>query len=89
MEEQTLHQQIQQASQQIADAQQAFANAQGNNVELLKHANEQLQHAEQALQDANKLSGEEATRNPQFQQAYQRLHDTRQQMQEAKQKYNF
>ncbi|MFC3040506.1 hypothetical protein ACFOGI_09640 [Virgibacillus xinjiangensis] len=80
-----LHQQLQKASHQIDEAQEAIRLAQGQDEELLEKAHDQLQHAEWELQQAQHEAGKEATENPQFQQAYQQLHDTRQQVQEAKQ----
>lgn len=87
MENQNLHQQLTEASRQIKEAQEAVIQAQGTNPDLIKQAHDKLQQAEQVLESAQK-AGKEATENPQFQQAYEALHDTRQQVQEAHQNNN-
>ncbi|MFD2043572.1 hypothetical protein ACFSTA_04195 [Ornithinibacillus salinisoli] len=83
-----LHQQLQQASKQIKDAQRAVLEAQGSDPELIHQANELLLQADEILQNASEQAGIEATENPQFQQAYEELHDIRQQVQEAHQNNN-
>ena len=88
MTQSNLHQQLQQASQQIKGAKQAVSDAQGSDAELLEQADSQLQQAEHALEQAQNEAGTEATENPQFQQAFEQLHDTRQQVQEAQQNNN-
>ncbi|SFA84399.1 hypothetical protein SAMN04488072_102271 [Lentibacillus halodurans] len=85
--QQNSHQQLQQASRQIHDAQESARLAQGSDAQLLEQAEQQLQQAEQQLKAAQQ-AGIEATENPQFQQAYAELHDTRQQIQEAQQNNN-
>lgn len=84
MEQQNLHEILQQASQQINEAQEAISQAQGSDANLLEEAEQQLNQAEQHLQSAQNESGTEATETPQFQQAYEQLHNTRQ-VQEAQQ----
>nr|WP_306798652.1 hypothetical protein [Oceanobacillus saliphilus] len=83
-----MHEQLQHASQQIKEAQDAILRAQGYDRKLLEQAEQQLQEAEQALQHTQDQAGTEATENSQFQQAYQNLHDTRQQVKEAQQNIN-
>ncbi|WHX25382.1 hypothetical protein QNH47_14625 [Virgibacillus halodenitrificans] len=85
MPNQNLHEQLQSASRQIKEAQDAILQAQGRDAELLQQAHDQLQQAERELKHAQEHSGKTATENPQFQQAYESLHDTRQQVQEAQQ----
>lgn len=88
MAEQNLHQILQQASQQINAAGEAVMQAQGSDPGLLEQAEQQLQQAETELQNAQSQAGTEATENAQFQQAYEQLHDLRQQVQEAQQNNN-
>ncbi|RDW17357.1 hypothetical protein CWR48_14260 [Oceanobacillus arenosus] len=83
-----LHSKLQQASQLIDEAKDNVRLAQGSDLGLLQQAEQQLQQVEQHLQDVKNESGSEATNNPQFQQAYEQLHDTRQQVQEAQQNNN-
>ncbi|PAV28133.1 hypothetical protein CIL05_18685 [Virgibacillus profundi] len=85
MAQQNLHQQLQQASQQIHDAEENVRLAQGSDPNLLEQAEQELKKAEQVLENAQNQAGTEATENAQFQQAFQQLHDTRQQVQEAQQ----
>ncbi|MUK87951.1 hypothetical protein GMD78_06005 [Ornithinibacillus sp. L9] len=87
MENGNLHDQLQHASRQVKDAQAAVLQAKGSNPELLEQAEQQLQQAEQILEKAQQ-AGTEATENPQFQQAYEELHDIRQQVKEAQQNNN-
>lgn len=88
MEQQNLHQRLQQASEQIKEAEQAVFQAQGSDHQLLELAQKQLQQAEQVLKSAQNAAGTEATENSQFQHAYEQLHDTRQQIQETKKNNN-
>lgn len=84
--EESTHQKLQQAHKQIISAQQAVLDAQGANNKLIEQAEQQLIQAEQALQALQTNEGTELTENPQFQQAYEELHDIRQQVQEADRK---
>src|SRR5699024_11237115 len=88
MNEAALHQQLPPASQQIQGGKRAVSDAQGSDAELLDRAASQLQQADHALEQAQNEAGTEATENPQFQQAFEQLHDTRQQVQEAQQNNN-
>ncbi|MEC5424833.1 hypothetical protein QGM71_15205 [Virgibacillus sp. C22-A2] len=88
MEQTNLHGKLQQISQHIAEAQEAVRLAQGSDPQLLLQAQEQLQQAEKELQQTKDLEGTAATENSQFQQAYEQLHDTRQDIQEAQQNNN-
>lgn len=88
MADQNIHEQLQQASQQIKEAQEAILQAQGYDREILEQAEQQLLQAEQGLQNTQTQAGTEATENAQFQQAYEKLHDTRQQVKEAQQNIN-
>ncbi|GAA0614273.1 hypothetical protein GCM10009001_34430 [Virgibacillus siamensis] len=88
MSHQSLHEQLQQVSQHIEDAQETARQAQGSNQQLLSQADQLLKQAEQDLVHARNQAGAEATENAQFQQAYEQLHDTRQQVQEAQQNNN-
>ncbi|WP_077622928.1 hypothetical protein [Sediminibacillus massiliensis] len=85
MSNQNLHEQLQQISRHLQEAQSSILEARGTDPELMAQAHEQLQRVEQELQDTQHQSGKEATENSQFQQAYEQLHDTRQQMQQLKQ----
>ncbi|WP_077330117.1 hypothetical protein [Virgibacillus siamensis] len=85
MTHQSLHAQLQQASRQIQEAQEAARQAQGSNEQLLNQAGQLLDQAQHDLEHAQNQAGTEATENAQFQQAYEQLHDTRQQVQEAQQ----
>lgn len=88
MEQQNLHERLQQASGQIKEAEQAVLQAQGSDDQLLELAQKQLQQAEQLLRSAQNEAGTEATDNSQFQHAFEQLHDTRQQIQETKKNNN-
>lgn len=88
MVQQTLHQILQQASNSIKEAQATAREAQGSNGALLEQAVQLLLQGEKELENARNQAGTEATENPQFQQAYEQLHDTRQQLQEAQQNNN-
>lgn len=88
MVQQTLHQLLQQASKSIQEAQVTASEAQGSNEILLNQAVQLLLKGEQTLEKARHQGGTEATENSQFQQAYEQLHDTRQQLQEAQQNNN-
>ncbi|GAA0493695.1 hypothetical protein GCM10008986_20210 [Salinibacillus aidingensis] len=85
MSQEHLHQKLQQASQQIDKAQEAVRLSQGTDPQLVEQAKQVLRQAEQELQNAQDQSGTEATENPQFQQAFEQLHDTRQHIQEVEQ----
>lgn len=85
MVQQNLHQMLQQASKRIHEAQELGREAQGSNETLLEEALQLLLLGEQQLKNARQQAGTEATENPQFQQAYEQLHNTRQQLQEAEQ----
>ncbi|MBB6452714.1 histone-lysine N-methyltransferase MLL2 [Salirhabdus euzebyi] len=86
--EQNLHEQLQLVSHQIQDAQQTVIDSQGSNAQQLENALDQLQQVEKQLQLAKDQAGTEATENPQFQQAYEQLHNIRQQIAEMKQDDN-
>ncbi|MDY0406147.1 hypothetical protein P5G51_012770 [Virgibacillus sp. 179-BFC.A HS] len=88
MAEQNLQQQLDEASSKIKQAQEAILQAQGTDPELLQQAEANLLQAKQKLEIAQNESGTEATENAQFQQAYEQLHNTRQQVQEAQQNNN-
>ncbi|SET94124.1 hypothetical protein SAMN05421676_1139 [Salinibacillus kushneri] len=85
MAEENLHQQLQQVSKQIDKAEEAVRLSQGTDFQLVQQAKQQLKHAEQNLQNAQDQSGTEATENPQFQQAFEQIHNTRQHIQEVEQ----
>jgi len=85
MQEQNLHEQIQLAGNKIQEAQEVFQEAQGSNEKLLDQAVQLLMDGERELEQAQNQAGKDATENPQFQQAYEQLHDTRHQLQEVKQ----
>ncbi|MGM8212266.1 hypothetical protein ACLIBH_05640 [Virgibacillus sp. W0430] len=82
---QDVHNQLQQASQQIKSAQGAVLQAQGSDEGVLNQADEQLQQAEHVLRRIQEDAGWDITKNAQFQQAFEQLHDVRQQVQEAQQ----
>lgn len=88
MVQKNLHQTLQQASQQIKQAQEAVIGAQGADLKQLEQAEQQLQQAEKDLQNAQNQAGNEITENAQFQQAFEELHDVRQQVKEAQQNNN-
>lgn len=87
MVDQNLHQALEQASEQVKTAQESVIQAQGSDAQLLEHAEQQLKHAEHQLEQIQSQAGTEATENPQFQQAYEQLHNIRQQIQDVK--HNF
>ncbi|MEN2767449.1 hypothetical protein [Ornithinibacillus xuwenensis] len=80
-----LHQKLQQASQMLQDAQQAVMQAGGQDLNILEQAHQKLEQVERELKNTQNQAGTEATENPQFQQAFEDLHDIRQQVQEAQQ----
>jgi len=80
-----LHHQLQQVSKQINEAQAEVLNAQGANLELVEQAEEKIKEARQSLQNIQDENGKEALENAQFQQAFETLHDVRQQIQEVQQ----
>ncbi|WP_047982267.1 hypothetical protein [Ornithinibacillus contaminans] len=80
-----LHQKLQQASQLLQEAQQAVVQAAGQDMSLLEQAHQKLEQAERELRNVQNQAGTEATENAQFQQAFEELHDVRQQVQEAQQ----
>lgn len=82
-EDRNIHQNLQEASHIIQEAQQTAINAQGTDAEELRRAQEKLERAEQELNQARMQGGLEAVENPQFQQASEQLHDTRQNVQDA------
>ncbi|MBY7143143.1 hypothetical protein KFZ56_08745 [Virgibacillus sp. NKC19-3] len=88
MVQQDIHHQLQQVSKQLHEAQATARLAQGSDLSLLEQANQQLSQVERMLQHVQNQAGTEATENAQFQQAYEQLHDTRQQVQEAQQNNN-
>jgi len=88
MEPQNMHQELQQVSSQIKEAQASVFQAQGSDARMLEQAELIIQEARQNLQMISKQNGTEATGNAQFQQAYEELHDIRQQIQEAQQNNN-
>ncbi|HAM79707.1 hypothetical protein [Ornithinibacillus bavariensis] len=80
-----LHEKLQRVSEMVNDAQEAVIQAQGQNLHVLEHAYSLLKQAENELKNVQNQAGAEATENPQFQQAFEELHDVRQQVQEAQQ----
>ncbi|MBU8790743.1 hypothetical protein [Oceanobacillus caeni] len=83
-----LHEELQRASALVNAAQEAVIQAQGQDMEVLEQAEQQLKSAEQTLRNLQRQAGTEATQNSQFQQAFEELHDVRQQVQEAQQNIN-
>ncbi|WP_068675542.1 hypothetical protein [Oceanobacillus sp. Castelsardo] len=83
-----LHEELQRASVQVNAAQEAVIQAQGRDTQVLDQAEQQLKNAEQILRNLQSEAGTEATQNSQFQQAFEELHDVRQQVQEAQQNIN-
>jgi len=72
------------ASKQIKDAGEFVFVAQGSDAKSIQQAHQLLQQAEQQLDSTQSLYGVEVTENSQFQQAFEQLHDMRQQVTEAK-----
>jgi aspartyl/asparaginyl-tRNA synthetase len=83
-----LHEKLQQASRLLKEAQDAVIQAQGQDLQTLEQAENALNQAESELRSVQNQAGTEATENPQFQQAFESLHDIRQQVQEAQQNIN-
>lgn len=83
-----LHEKLQQASKMLKDAQQNIIQAQGQDLQLVEEAQSMLEQAENELRNLQHQAGREAIENPQFQQAFEELHDVRQQAQEAHQNIN-
>ncbi|HLR80393.1 MAG TPA: hypothetical protein VK119_07395 [Bacillota bacterium] len=83
MEQYDLQQQLQQANELIKKAQSDVGKTQSLDEASLEQAHEQLQQAEFHLEDVQKKAGREATKHPQFQQAFQQLHNMRRQINEA------
>ena len=77
MTNQHIHQKLQQASQIIQEAVQTYMEAQGQDPQLMQQTLDQLKQAENQLESVQQEGGKEATDNPQFQQAYEQLHDMR------------
>ncbi|WP_085993236.1 hypothetical protein [Oceanobacillus senegalensis] len=86
--DQNIQQKLNQASQNIKQAQDSVLQAQGRDQQLLQQAQQNLQQAEDELNNLQNQMGKELTENPQFQQAFESLHDTRQQVSEATQNIN-
>ncbi|MRG87139.1 hypothetical protein [Salinibacillus xinjiangensis] len=84
MSNQNLHEMLQQASHQIQEANETLIDAQGEDPELIQQAQQQLERVEQELHTAQQQAGQEATENPQFQQAFEQLHNTRQHIQDLR-----
>lgn len=80
-----LHEKLQQASRMLHEAQAAVIKAQGQDLSTLEEAQNMLEQVESELKNVQNQAGTEATENPQFQQAFEELHDIRQQVQEAQQ----
>ncbi|WP_047986015.1 hypothetical protein [Ornithinibacillus californiensis] len=80
-----MHEKLQQASKMLKEAQQAVIQAQGQDIQTVERAHELLNQAESELQNLQNQAGREAIENSQFQQAFESLHDIRQQAQEAAQ----
>ncbi|WP_246001165.1 hypothetical protein [Oceanobacillus piezotolerans] len=80
-----IHTELQQASREINEAQEAVLQAQGRDEHLLEQAEQKIKRAADVLQNIQEHGGLEITKNSQFQQAYEELHDVRQQVQEAQQ----
>jgi hypothetical protein len=81
-----LQQTLDQVSQQIQDAQESVILA--TDPKLFDQAWQMLEEAEQELQKAREMAGTDATENPQFQQAYEQIHNIRQRMQEIERNNN-
>jgi glycyl-tRNA synthetase beta subunit len=82
MTEQNLHQKLQNASHQIISAQETVIQAQGKDAQLIEQAQQQLREAEHVLESLQNEAGTEATHNAQFQQAFEALHNVREQINE-------
>lgn len=80
-----MHEKLQQTSKMLKDAQASVLQAQGQNLQRLEQAEELLNQTENELRNLQNQAGTEATENSQFQQAFEDLHDIRQQVQEAQQ----
>lgn len=83
-----LHEKLQMTSKMLKDAQQAVIQAQGRDLDTLEQAEAMLNQAEHELRSLQHQAGKEAIENAQFQQAFENLHDIRQQVQEAQQNIN-
>ncbi|GGA81193.1 hypothetical protein [Ornithinibacillus halotolerans] len=83
-----LHEKLQEASRMLKEAQGAVIQAQGRDLEPLGQAEQTLIQVERELQNLQHQAGREAIENAQFQQAFESLHDIRQQVQEAQQNIN-
>ena len=83
-----MHEKLQQASKMLKDAQAAVLQAQGQGLQILEQAQRMVEQAENELKNLQNQAGREATENAQFQQAFEELHDIRQQVQEAQQNIN-
>jgi aspartyl/asparaginyl-tRNA synthetase len=83
-----LHEKLQQASRMLKEAQEAVIQAGGQDLQTLEQAENALNQVESELRAVQNQAGKEATENSQFQQAFESLHDIRQQVQEAQQNIN-
>lgn len=83
-----LHDQLQQVSRQITAAQEDILIAQGSNTETIEEAEMKIEQARATLQMLKEQNGREAIDNAQFQNAFEKLHDVSQQIQEAQQNIN-
>jgi aspartyl/asparaginyl-tRNA synthetase len=83
-----LHEKLQQASRMLKEAQEAVIQAGGQDLQILEQAENALNQVENELRHVQNQAGTEATQNSQFQQAFESLHDIRQQVQEAQQNIN-
>jgi chromosome segregation ATPase len=88
MPEENIQQQLVHVSRHMKQAETYMVNAQGANQSLLEQSHQNLDQAENMLEQLQDNLGETATQNPQFQQAYEKLHDTRQQLDETKKNNN-
>lgn len=83
-----LHDELQRVSRQIKAAQEDILIAQGSNAKIIEQAEMKIQEVRDKLQLLQEKNGREAINHPQFQHAFEELHDVRQQIQEAQQNMN-
>ncbi|MUV36487.1 hypothetical protein JNUCC1_00289 [Lentibacillus sp. JNUCC-1] len=82
MSNQKLTERIQQAHAQIKDTETMIGDAQGSDTSVYDQAIDELNKAEASLKSIQSSAGKSATENPQFQQAYEQLHNLRGDIQE-------
>ncbi|WP_246569590.1 hypothetical protein [Lentibacillus saliphilus] len=85
MSNEAFDQSIQEAHASIKAAQKAIDQAQGSDEDVIEQAQKQLFKAEQTLQGVQASAGSFANENPQFQQAFEQLHNARGDIQELQQ----